>query len=213
MDRDQAVEKLRNTLNVSRETISKLHSYEKLLIQWNPRVNLVAKSTIPDIWVRHFLDSAQIWRYKPKKCTKWLDLGTGAGFPGMVLALIAADDKAGVEFTFAESDQRKAAFLQFTARELGLSPNIAITRIENLTKLGADVISARALAPLNTLLRYAEPHATENTLCIFLKGEKIDKELTEAQEYWKFTAKQSGSISNPTGKIVQIRNIRRAINK
>lgn len=197
-------------LNVSRETLERLEIYENLLKKWNPAINLVSEGTLADIWTRHFLDSAQIWTLKPKTAERWIDLGTGGGFPGLVIAILAAEKSPNLRVDLVESDARKAAFLMTASREMGVSPEIIIERVEELSPRQADVISARALAPLSTLLEYAFRHKAKNGICLFPKGQNHEIELTEAAKCWTFKVQKTPSMTDSGGVILKIGGFGRA---
>lgn len=194
--------------NVSRETIDKLSIYEALLRQWQKTINLVAPSTLDHIWSRHFADSAQLLALAPPDAKRWLDLGSGAGFPGLVLAIMLAG-RDGARMTLVESDTRKAAFLAEVARRTGASVDIRPDRIEKVatqTKLGAvDVITARALAPLPRLLDLAAPAFSPQTLGLFLKGREAEAEVDAARGRWAFESTLQPSLSDAGGRIVVVR--------
>lgn len=193
---------------VSRETIDKLVVYEALLRQWQKTINLVAPSTLDHIWSRHFADSAQLFALAPPDAKRWLDLGSGAGFPGMVLAIMLAG-REGAKITLVESDTRKAAFLREVARRTGAAVDIQPERIEKIatqTKLGpVDVITARALAPLPRLLDLAAPAFSPQTMGLFLKGRDAEAELDAARERWAFESTLHPSLSDAGGRIVLVR--------
>jgi len=191
-------------VNVSRETIECLKLYESEIIKWNPAINLVSKSSISDMWVRHFLDSAQIWQQRPESVKSWLDLGSGAGFPGVIVALLAKNDSPMTHITLVESDKRKAAFLINICHLLKLTVTVAQQRAETLRPQKADVISARALAPLDKLLNYADRHCEKHTIMLFQKGEKVESELTQARKYWTFNANKTPSVTHSGGVLLQI---------
>ena len=204
MDRDAQIDTFQRHLNVSRETIARLETYEAILKKWNPSINLVSKSTLDQIWSRHFLDSAQLWGHKPERARKWLDLGSGGGFPGLVIAALAADIAPDLTVTLVESDLRKATFLTMASQEMQINPQIHIARAEQLEPQAADVISARALAPLAKLLNYAERHAAPGAICLFSKGESHESELTEARKYWTFEVQKTPSVTGSGGVILEI---------
>ncbi len=126
--------------------------------KWTPRINLVSRDSARDLWRRHIADSAQLWAFRPPAARSWADLGSGAGFPGLVIAALAAEAAPDLAVILVESDVRKAVFLAEAARAMGLKLEIVTARIEALAPLGADVVSARALAPLDRLLGYLEKH-------------------------------------------------------
>lgn len=195
--------------DVSRETRERLRVYATLLEKWNPRINLVSASTIPKVWARHFLDSAQILDLVGASTRLWADLGTGGGFPGLVVAILAKEARPLLQVICVESDQRKAAFLGAVVRETGISARIMAKRIEDLDPLGADVVSARALAPLPTLLDHASRHLVEGGHALLLKGAGYRKEVNDALECWSFELDTYPSKTDPDAVILKIGDIRR----
>ena len=200
---------------VSRETLDRLELYEVLLRKWQPAINLVAPSTLVQIWQRHFADSAQILEHAPiLRPLRWLDLGSGAGFPGLVVAIMLAE-RAGSHVTLVESDSRKAAFLREVIREAQFSGSvmvdIAVSRIEsiaNQARVGhVDVVSARALAPLPKLLGLAGPFFRAGTVGLFLKGRDVEAEMAVAKQKFAFDEELEPSITDPEAKIVVVRHL------
>lgn len=189
--------------NVSRETLARLDIYAALLEKWQPRINLVSNATIPDLWRRHFLDSAQLHRLLPEG-SRLADLGAGAGFPGLVLAMMG-----GVTVTLIESDGRKCTFMREVIRHTGIPATVLNRRIESAGMLNCDVITSRALASLDQLLALAEPYLTEKTQCLFLKGNKLDEELTFANQSWNIVYEKIPSITDPSGCILKISEVSR----
>jgi len=169
--------------DVSRETIDALKLYQELLIKWQARINLISPNTIDDIWLRHFADSAQLFSLVGKEPTNWLDIGSGAGFPGLIMALFAKDKGWTTEFTLVESDSRKCVFLNEIRRQLKLNVFVKAERIEKISGQ-FDVISARALASVEKLLGWAQPLSHSQTKLIFPKGRNLDLELTDALASW-----------------------------
>jgi 16S rRNA (guanine527-N7)-methyltransferase len=193
---------------VSRETIGKLLAYEALLRQWQKTINLVAPSTLDDIWDRHFADSAQLLALAPAEARTWLDLGSGAGFPGLVLAVLLAD-RGGTSMALIESDTRKAAFLREVARQTGAPVDILCTRIEkSATHAKLDVITARALAPLPRLLDLAAPYFTADTEGLFLKGREAQAEVDQALKRWDFSVALHQSQTDREGRVVEVRGLK-----
>lgn len=188
---------------VSRETEEKLEAYAALLIEWNAKFNLVSKSTLPDLWERHMLDSAQLLRFVPPETRTHVDLGSGAGFPGLVLSILGVP-----ETHLIESTGKKAKFLEHVARELGLNVTVHNTRIENVLDIKADLVTARALTSLPELLSLARPIMKDSALALFLKGEKADAELTEARKYWTFACDKRPSLTSPSGTILLINDLK-----
>ena len=246
--------------NVSRETIARLATYEGLLRQWQKAVNLVAPSTLDAVWHRHFADSAQLLPLAPAART-WVDLGSGAGFPGLVVAILLAEqllplpmllqhgERDGVRgrdicrrkrlpltltpprkggegtpaapasprVTLIESNARKCAFLREVVRQTGISASVAVdilsTRIETAATQASlqapDVVSARALAPLDKLLALAAPLFASSTVGLFLKGRDVAAELKAAESLWNFNVELVPSRTEPDGRIVVVRNLER----
>ncbi|MEX0808804.1 MAG: 16S rRNA (guanine(527)-N(7))-methyltransferase RsmG [Dongiaceae bacterium] len=208
--------------NVSRETdgdfLTILDSYATLLAKWQARINLVGPATLPDLWRRHFLDSAQLLPLIPAPlpdggATTLVDLGSGAGFPGLVLAILRPD----LVVTLIESDGRKATFLAEAARAtLGPAAKDRVTvlraRAESLDPIPADLVTARALAPLARLLALAEPWLSAETLCLFPKGADAAAELTEAHKGWTMTLAEHPSLTDPRATILEIRHASRRQN-
>lgn len=197
--------------SISRETIERLRTYEALLKQWQKTINLIAPGTLDEIWHRHFADSAQLLRLAPPAARSWLDLGSGAGFPGLVVAIMLLE-RAGPAVTLIESDARKVAFLREVARQTGAVVDILQARIESRStqaKVGkADVISARALAALDRLLELAAPYAGKSTKFLFLKGKDAEREISEAERAWVFDCTRVPSITGEEGRVLVIENLR-----
>lgn len=196
--------------SVSRETFTTLQALEAEVRRWTPTVNLVSRASLDHLWERHIDDSAQIFRACPPNATHWLDLGSGGGFPGLVIAILARELQPGLRITLVESDQRKAAFLVQTARILGLTVEVQARRAESLPPQMADVVSARALASLDSLLSLAEPHLKQGGIAVFPKGARHSEEVSEARRSWSFDLKILPSISDPQAAILIIGKIHRA---
>lgn len=199
----------RNETNVSRETFENLKSYEAVLRKWNPRINLVSPSSLDNLWSRHMMDSAQVFRYLPESAKNCVDLGSGAGFPGIVLAIMAAGRGSEVNFTLIEADQRKAAFLRTVSRETMVPFCVISDRIERVQPKNADVLTARALAPLSSLLDLASRHLAVQGRCFFLKGASASREIEEALETWRFDCKTYASQTADDAVILDIGAIER----
>lgn len=206
---DAQVELFEKDFDVSRETISRLEILISLLIKWNPKINLVAKSTIDTAWHRHIVDSAQIWQLIDPNAQHWLDIGAGAGFPGLIIAAIAAEKAPKMQITLVESDQRKCVFMQTAAREMRISPTILSERIESLPPQNAEILSARALAPLEKLLEFADTHRKPDGTCLFLKGQTVDSELTSSAVSWHISADKIPSMTDSNAVILRIGEIKR----
>ena len=197
--------------NVSRETMSRLETYAALLRKWQKAINLVSGATLEDLWRRHFLDSAQLLPLlAPASAGDGgiTDLGSGAGFPGLVLAILS-----GRATHLIESDQRKAAFLGEAARATGCADRVQIhsTRVETLKPWAAGTITARALAELPQLLDWAAPFVGPDTVLLFPKGARADEELTAAERVWKIVTERRRSITDPTGLILRLSQLERRV--
>lgn len=197
-------------LHVSRETEEWLRHFEALLRKWNPAINLVARATLDQVWSRHILDSAQIYALDDTGSRTWVDLGSGGGFPGLVVAILAKGKGRDLAMTLVECDRRKAAFLMTVARELDLAVRVLDQRIEALPPLGAGVISARALAPLADLVAHAARHLAPDGLALFPKGANHAAEQRQALESWRFSYRATASVTEPDAVIYSIRGITRA---
>jgi len=184
---------------ISPAILDRLRAYADLLAKWQVRINLVGPRTLPELWQRHMLDSIQLWPLAPAGARRWIDLGSGAGFPGLVLAAMGAPD-----VVLVESDSRKATFLREAARAMALNVEVRVQRIETLTLPPADVVTARALAPLAQLLAFADHLRHETTVCLFAKGQDVDRELTEATKSWMITYTLVPSITDAQARIVKI---------
>jgi 16S rRNA (guanine527-N7)-methyltransferase len=197
-------------LSVSRETFAALKQLEGLVRRWTPVVNLVSKSTLADLWNRHIVDSAQLFAFCPQDARSWLDIGSGGGFPGLVVAILAREGRPAMMVSLAESDQRKAAFLRQAVQALNLRVDVKATRVESLPPQSADVLSARALAPLGDLLAFAEKHLARDGVGLFPKGARFAEEMADARKQWSFDVKPRPSISEPQAAILEIRKVSRA---
>lgn len=198
-------EGFRAAAGVSRETSERLAAYVDLLGQWNRRVNLVGRATMADVWRRHVLDSAQLFPQLPPDARTVVDLGSGAGFPGLVLAILGVPD-----MHLVEADGRKAVFLREAARVAAARVTVHAGRIEDMPGLAADAVTGRALADLPRLLDLAEKFVTSRTICLFLKGRNAAQELTEARKTWKMRDTLLPSLSDPEGSILRLESVVRA---
>jgi 16S rRNA (guanine527-N7)-methyltransferase len=192
--------------DVSRETLDRLRRYADLLATWNRRINLVGQGTLPDLWRRHMLDSAQLHSLIADPAGPLVDLGSGAGFPGLVLAAMGAAD-----VRLIESDRRKCAFLGEAARAMGVPVAIHAKRIEEVPPFIAATIVSRALAPLPELLDLASNFSNEHSMLLFLKGRSVDQELTRARKEWNMRVDQIPSRTDPEGTILRLEAISRAL--
>jgi 16S rRNA (guanine527-N7)-methyltransferase len=189
---------------VSRETLAHLEAYADLLVRWSARINLVGRDTLPDLWRRHILDSAQLHGFIPSSAQNLIDLGSGAGLPGLVLAILGAP---GVELV--EGDSRKAAFLREAARITGAEVTIRPCRIQAVPPHPVDIVTARACAPLDRLLDLAAPFLASDTLCLFPKGERYDEELTLARKAWTMNVSVEQSLSDRRGVVLRLQQVAR----
>jgi 16S rRNA (guanine527-N7)-methyltransferase len=193
-------------LNVSRETLDRLQVYVELLQKWQRRINLVSAGTLAAVWQRHIVDSGQLAHHLPAGAAEIVDLGSGAGLPGLILAIVA--DRP---VHLIESDARKCAFLLEAARVTGAPAKIHRTRTEDLPPWPADVLTARALAPLPRLLELGEGFIDPNrTICLFLKGREAAQELTDSAKHWNMRAERFASLSDPSGSILRLSGVQRS---
>jgi 16S rRNA (guanine527-N7)-methyltransferase len=188
------------------EQIALLERYRELLVKWNARMNLVGAATLEVFWSRHAWDSAQILPLAPD-ALRWADLGTGAGLPGVVLAILGKD-RPGFHVELVDSLAKRCRFLQVVVDELGIPATVRNARAESLD-LAVDVVTARACAPLVRLLGYAEPYLRRGATGLFLKGQDVASEMEEATRYWGLEADVLPSRSDPRGRIVRVRRLRR----
>jgi 16S rRNA (guanine527-N7)-methyltransferase len=194
--------------NVSRETLARLTTYVRMLETWNAKHNLVSETSIRDVWRRHFWDSAQLIEFIPPGVRSFVDLGSGAGFPGLVLAELLREKR--VRAVLFEATAKKASFLRAVAIEMELSIEIRPERIENAKPETFDVLTARACAPLDRLLGYAYRFWGPATVGLFLKGQNIEAELTKARKSWNMKFDCYPSLSDPTGVILVVGELKRA---
>jgi 16S rRNA (guanine527-N7)-methyltransferase len=202
-DRERALQ----IVPVSREIAERLDRYVTLLLDWQQRMNLIAPSTIPQIWTRHLADSLQLLDLAPH-AKNWIDLGSGAGFPGLAIACALAD-VPDVEVHLVESNGKKANFLREAARHIGVPVTVHGVRIEDFAKNSPaqpDIVTARALAPLNEILSLAHPFSEKGAQGLFLKGQDVAFELTNAAKYWKFEPVLVPSKTSPNSRIVSVRH-------
>ena len=194
--------------NVSRETFERLQTFDATIRKWNPRINLVSRNSLEALWDRHINDSIQVLRTVQPN-SKWVDLGSGGGFPGLIVAIILHEEAPEAEVVLVESDQRKSAFLRNAARECGVRCRVISDRIEKIDPLEADILSARALASLEQLLEFAELHLSKDGTAVFPKGATWKKELEEAQKKWSFDVETTTSLTEPEAAILKINGVAR----
>jgi 16S rRNA (guanine527-N7)-methyltransferase len=190
---------------VSRETLARLKLFVSLLEDWNARMNLVSAKSLAEVWKRHVWDSAQLFPFLPASTRNLVDLGSGAGFPGLVLAILLGSETRVVLY---EAVAKKCRFLEEVAHRTGATVEIRNGRIEEAKPEVFDVVTARACAPLDQLLSYAAPFQAKNTHCLFLKGQSVGSELIDARKSWAMTVEQHPSRSDPSGVILDIRELR-----
>lgn len=178
-----------------------------LVIRWNRSINLIARSTESAIWRRHIVDSSQLHSYAPDAHI-WTDLGAGGGFPGLVIATMAMESGTPARTILVESDRRKVAFLRAAIRELMLPAEVRVGRIEQLDPIGADIVSARALAPLGRLLGHAERHLRPGGRALFLKGATWRAEKRDALASWSFRCETFPSVTDKEAAVLRIGDIR-----
>jgi 16S rRNA (guanine527-N7)-methyltransferase len=200
---DQFLREMRGLgADVSREAIGQLEALVDTLVRWQKAINLVGRTTIEDVWIRHVLDSAQLAPLIPANAKSLADLGSGGGFPGLVLAALRPD----LDMTLIEADARKAAFLGEAGRRMALKkpPRVVIGRIEEAPAAKADVVTARALAPLGQLLSWADRHRADTAICLFHKGKGWQSELTEATKDWDIACQPLNSKTDRDAVILRI---------
>ncbi|MCZ4352079.1 16S rRNA (guanine(527)-N(7))-methyltransferase RsmG [Roseovarius aestuarii] len=195
--------------DVSRETLERLTVFESLVHKWNPVINLVSRKSLAEIRERHIADSVQVFQAGPRVFDHWLDIGSGGGFPGLVIAILAAECAPDARVTLIESDMRKSTFLRTVVREAGLATNILSERIELVEPQDADVLSARALADLNDLLAFSARHLAQDGLAIFPKGATWKQEVTSAKSQWNFSTQTVKSKLDPDAAILCITGVSR----
>jgi 16S rRNA (guanine527-N7)-methyltransferase len=192
---------------VSRETWARLDRFVALLLKWQNTTNLIAPSTLPEVWTRHVADSLQLLRLVPQ-ARHWADFGSGAGFPGLVVACALADTP-GTQVHLVESSQKKSAFLREAARVLALPAIVHAQRIEDFVatnRQAFDIVSARALAPLEKLIGCASPLLKTGAVGLFPKGQDVEAELTAASKSWTIRGELVPSVTDPHGRIVVVRH-------
>jgi 16S rRNA (guanine527-N7)-methyltransferase len=200
-----SVAEFKAAVRVSHETCTLLETYVGLLRSWNERRNLVSAASLEEVWHRHVLDSAQLASLIPGIAKSLVDIGSGAGFPGMVLAIMLRDQ---LRVTLFEATGKKCEFLRDVVNRLGLK-NVTIRneRVEAAPRERFDVVTARACAPLAQLLGYAQDFVDPDTLCLFLKGQNLVLELTDARKSWRMKVRQHPSMTHPLGVVLEIREL------
>jgi 16S rRNA (guanine527-N7)-methyltransferase len=194
-------------LSVSRETTQSLHDFADRLLQWTQHINLIAPATTAEVWERHILDCAQL--FPLAQGLRWADLGAGGGLPGLVLAILAKELAPERQHILIESDKRKAAFLLQTTREMGLNCQILIARAEAAHAADADVVTARALAPLIDLLPLVERHVAREGCALLPKGRAWATEVATARQSWAFTVQDVPSQTSAEARILRLSDVKR----
>jgi 16S rRNA (guanine527-N7)-methyltransferase len=194
--------------SVSRETFDRLVAFEEMFQKWNRSINLVAPSTLGQVWERHILDSAQLARIEPQ-ATRWVDLGSGGGFPGLVMAFLLAE-RDGASIDLVESNRKKASFLQSVVGQFNLPARVVARRIDDSHALVAapQIVTARALASLSTLLDLSAPWLTTGTRGLFHKGRDYRAEVEESAHRWSFDLVEHPSMTDPHGVILELSGLR-----
>jgi len=191
-------------INVSRETFEQLKSLSDLIRKWTAKINLIAPKSIPELWTRHIEDSAQVFSIAGDSWSSWTDIGSGGGLPALVVAIL---DEKRRPMTLVESDQRKCLFLTTARRELGLNINVINGRIEDQRIEKADILSARALAPLDKLLSFSEMLKKPEGRAIFLKGVTFQDEIDVANRNWGFSVNSHVSTTSSEARVLEISRI------
>lgn len=199
------VARFESSLNVSRETFDKIRLYAELLERWQKSVNLVSPASLPEMWERHFLDSGQLVSQLPAGRLRLVDFGSGAGFPGLVLAVMRPD----LDVHLIESDQKKAVFLMEVSRVTETPVTVWPKRVGDVDGLNVDVVTARALAPLDELLDMTLLHVKPSGMGLFMKGADAKAELETARKSFDFQAEIQSSLTSSEGAIVRVLNLKR----
>lgn len=199
-----------DALGVSDAGRQKLRQFEALVEKWTQKINLISRATVGQIWERHILDSARLCQVATPDLRRWVDMGSGGGFPGLVVAAVLQDRGQPCEIVLVESDARKATFLREASRQIGVLVTVQTERAENLAPQAASVVSARALTALDGLCGLAHRHLAADGICLFPKGERADEEIAAARKNWRFDLE---AIENPDHKgasLLVLRNLHRA---
>jgi 16S rRNA (guanine527-N7)-methyltransferase len=208
-DEITAKARLQTDFDVSRETMDALERYRILLLKWAGHINLVGPSTLVQFWQRHILDSAQILMQAGTRQLSVADFGSGAGLPGLVLAALINDKSTDYKVHLVEASAKRCGFLREAARTLDIKAEIIQQKIEDVSPIKVDLVTARAFAPLEKLLGYASPWAQLGARIIFLKGSDVQSEIDEASTKWAFQSRINKSLTDPRGCVVEILDLRR----
>lgn len=198
---------LSDYLDVSHETLERINTVVAVLDKWRKTHNLIGPLERARLWRRHILDSLQIYQYKDELASKWIDFGSGAGFPALIMACAAADSSE--NFTLVESNGKKCAFLRAAAREANLNISVENARIEAVSRETYDHVTSRALASLPQLYEYSERFLAKKASCVFLKGKEVMQEIEEAQADWSFDYELHESFSHTQGRILIVKGLTR----
>ena len=210
MDKSTQIDTFNRFIRVSRETIRSLKKYEDMLIKANNKVNLVGNSTIGQIWIRHFLDSAQVIDFIDKKCNSLIDIGSGAGFPGLILAIAAKDRKIPIKIKLIEKSPKKVKFLKEIINQLNLNVKVLNQNVlEQQNKFMSDVFVARAFKPLKTILELMHNKAENWKKILIFLGKTGQDELLQASKSWDIKYKQRVSVTSSDSMIIEINNLKK----
>jgi len=210
MDRSIQIDTFNRIAQVSRETITSLEKYEKMLINANNSLNLIGKSTIPEIWNRHFLDSFQLIDFIGKNEKSLIDIGSGAGFPGIILAIAAKDKKIPIKITLVDKSRKKIIFLKKIIKELNLNVQTLNKNIlDDDVKFTDDIFVARAFKPLSVILKLIHNKGANWKKIFIFQGKTWRKELQQASKNWDIEYKQRRSITNTDSVILEIDNFKK----
>jgi 16S rRNA (guanine527-N7)-methyltransferase len=189
------------------EALDDLRVFSDLTLHWTTKINLIGSGSSSDIWERHILDSAQVFHVKQIDGGEHIDIGSGGGFPGLVIAILNKAHQLPVATTLIESDQRKAIFLRTVIRTLNLNARVIVNRIENVRPLSGDILTARAVAPLPKLLGFVERHISSHGTVLLLKGKNWQDEVKDSREIWDFSLIPHQSRTNSDSRILQIEGL------
>lgn len=189
---------------LSADSYARLKQFEALVAHWSPRINLISKATLDDIWQRHIIDSVQLYQHVPVSARRFADFGSGGGFPGVVMAILSLQYAPEAEHILVESDQRKSTFLREAIRTCGAKATVITERIEKIPSLKADLVSARALAALPQLFEWLAPHMAAGAVGLFPKGATYQSEVDAAQEKWQFDLDILPSQTDALARILKV---------
>lgn len=195
---------LLDQFNVSRETLARLEAYRELMVKWAKQINLVGPATLTHFWERHVLDCAQLLPIVGNSARSFVDFGSGAGLPGLIIARLLADTSKTFQVHLVEASAKRCGFLREAVRTLGVHVTIHQTKIETLAPFKVDVVTARAFAPLYKLLGYAHPWTELGSRVFFFKGEEVQSEIDQASTNWSFQSRINPSITDSRGCIIEI---------